>query len=124
MRGFSRRAALRAAPALAICALLEVPVMANASDTSSSAYSGKDIAFSLDKGNCLACHVIPGGEEPGNIGPPLIAMKSRYSNREIIRKFIWDPDLIKPGTIMPPFGKNMILSESEIDRVVEFIWAL
>lgn len=124
MRGFSRWAAKYAVPALAICALMEVPVGANASDEFNSGYSGRDIAFRLDKGNCLACHVIPGGEAPGNIGPPLIAMKSRYSSRELIRKLIWDPELIKPGITMPPFGKNQILSESEIERLVDFIWAL
>ena len=39
---------------------------------------GKKIAFNKKKGNCLACHLIPGGDQPGNIAPPLIAMKGRF----------------------------------------------
>ena len=41
--------------------------VANASDIE----QGKKVAFDRKKGNCLACHMIAGGELPGNIGPPL-----------------------------------------------------
>jgi sulfur-oxidizing protein SoxX len=76
------------------------------------------------KGNCLACHMIQGGNLPGNIAPPLIAMKGRYPNKAELRKQIWDPSMKNPETSMPPFGKHEILTKQELDKLVEFIWSL
>jgi len=91
---------------------------------SSTIEEGKELAFNRMKGNCLACHMIPGGNLPGNIAPPLIAMKGRYPNKADLRKQIWDPTVKNPETSMPPFGKHDILSKQELDKVVEFIWSL
>ena len=85
---------------------------------------GKKVAFDRKKGNCLACHMIPGGSLPGNIGPPLIAMKARFPNKADLRAQIWDATEKNPNTIMPPFGKHRILSEKEVDLVTEFIHSL
>ncbi|WJW76187.1 sulfur oxidation c-type cytochrome SoxX [Thiohalobacter sp. IOR34] len=85
---------------------------------------GKEIAFNRKKGNCLACHQIAGGKLPGNIGPPLVAMQARFPDKAKLRAQIWDPTKRNPNTIMPPFGRHKILSESEIDKVVEFIHSL
>ena len=86
--------------------------------------AGREIAFDRRKGNCLACHQIAGGEEPGNIGPPLVAMKSRYSDREKLRSQMWDPTVANPESAMPPFGKHRILSEDDFEKVVDFVWTL
>jgi sulfur-oxidizing protein SoxX len=91
---------------------------------SSAIAEGKEIAFDRKKGNCLACHMIPGGNLPGNIAPPLIAMQSRYPNKADLRKQIWDPTVKNPETSMPPFGKYEILTQQELDKLVEFIWSL
>jgi len=85
---------------------------------------GKSIAFDRKKGNCLACHAIEGGKLAGNIGPPLVAMKARYPDKAKLRAQIWDATKANPNTIMPPFGRHKILSESEIDKIVEFIYSL
>ena len=85
---------------------------------------GKKTAFDRKKGNCLACHVIAGGSLPGNIGPPLIAMKGRFPDKADLRAQIWDSTVANPNTIMPPFGKHRILSEKEVDLVTEFIYSL
>ena len=85
---------------------------------------GKKVAFDRKKGNCLACHMIPGGSLPGNIGPPLVAMKARFPDKADLRAQIWDPTVKNPNTIMPPFGKHQILSEKEVDLVTEFIYSL
>jgi len=89
----------------------------------SAADSGKEVAFQRSKGNCLACHMIPGGESPGTIGPPLVAMQARFPDKAKLRAQIWDPTVANPATAMPPFGRHGILSEEEIDQLVEFIWA-
>jgi len=85
---------------------------------------GKKVAFDRKKGNCLACHMIDDGALPGNIGPPLVAMKARFPDKGALRAQIWDPTVANPNTMMPPFGKHRILSEKEVDLVTEYIYTL
>jgi len=85
---------------------------------------GKALAFDRSKGNCLACHHIEGGELAGNYGPPLLMMKLRFPEREDLRAQIWDASVRMPSTRMPPFGRHRILTEDEIDLVVDFILTL
>jgi L-cysteine S-thiosulfotransferase len=85
---------------------------------------GKQIAFSREKGNCLACHEIENGEFPGNIGPALKALSTRFKNKQQLREQIWDATRYNPQTSMPPFGKNKILSEDEINLLVDYLWGL
>ena len=85
---------------------------------------GKKVAFDRKKGNCLACHMMADGQYPGNIGPPLIAMKARFPNKADLRAQIWDATAKNPNSIMPPFGKHRILTEKEVDLITEFIYSL
>ena len=85
---------------------------------------GKEIAFDPVKGNCLACHQIDDGESPGDLGPPLVAIEARYPDKQVLRKHLWDPMEFNPGTRMPPFGRHRILSEGELDLLVEYIYTL
>ena len=88
--------------------------------------SGKQLALDRVKGNCLACHEMPGVPEatlPGNIGPALVGIAQRY-DRDRLRAQIWDAARGNPRTAMPPFGRNGILTEQEIDRVTDFILTL
>ena len=96
----------------------------NAGDESVIA-QGKKISLDRKKGNCLACHLIPeGGEQPGNIGPPLIAMKTRFPDKAVLKAQISDARTKNPNTIMPPFGAHGILTEDELDKVTEYIQSL
>lgn len=85
---------------------------------------GKEIAFDPTKGNCLACHQIEDGESPGDLGPPLVAIKARFPDKKVLRRHLWDPMENNPGTRMPPFGRHRILSEGELDMLVEYIYTL
>jgi sulfur-oxidizing protein SoxX len=76
------------------------------------------------KGNCIACHSIPGGESPGAIGPALVAMQTRYPTKEALAAQIWDPTVKNPEAVMPPFGRHEILTNQEFADVVEFVWSL
>lgn len=86
--------------------------------------AGKAIAMDRSRGNCIACHMIPGGEAPGAIGPALIAMQTRYPSKHAIAVQVWDPTVKNPDVVMPPFGKHGILSEQEFIDVIEYVWSL
>jgi sulfur-oxidizing protein SoxX len=85
---------------------------------------GKALAFERSKGNCLACHLIEGGELTGNYGPPLLMMKARFPDRSVLRAQIWDAGVRMSSTRMPPYGRHRILTEEEIDLVVDYILTL
>ncbi|MDO3722189.1 sulfur oxidation c-type cytochrome SoxX [Marinobacter sp. chi1] len=85
---------------------------------------GKELAFSRKDGNCLACHKIDDGKLTGTVGPALSDMKSRYPDREILFKRIWDETQFNPVTVMPPFGRNMILNEEQINRIIDYLYTL
>lgn len=85
---------------------------------------GKKLAFDRKKGNCLACHMIVGGNLPGTIGPPLIAMKQRFPDKAKLREQIADARTINPDTIMIPFGAHGVMTDEEIDKVTDYIYSL
>jgi len=103
---------------LAGAALLPV---AEASDVTAN---GKQLAFDRSKGNCLACHAIADGELPGTIAPPLINMRERYPNAADLRAQIADASVRNPRTTMPPFARHRILTDDEIDAIVEYLYTL
>ena len=88
-----------------------------------SAAEGERLAFDRGKGNCLTCHVIKGGDLPGTVGPELTGLKAKYSRDELIA-IVTDETKRNPLTVMPPFGRNRILSEQEISAVVDFLQTL
>jgi len=90
----------------------------------SAAAEGRKIAFDRGKGNCLTCHVIKGGDLPGSIAPELVDIKSKYPNRADLVAILTDETLRNPLTVMPPFGRNRILTEQEINAVVDFLQTL
>ena len=96
----------------------------NAAQAQSAADEGRKLAFDRSKGNCLTCHVIKGGNLPGTIGPELIDIKSKYPNRADLVAIITDETLRNPLTVMPPFGRNRILTPREIEAVVDFLQTL
>ena len=85
---------------------------------------GKKIAFDRKKGNCLACHAMDDGDMPGNIGPPLVVMKARFPDRAVLKAQIWDATAKNSISIMPPFGKHHILSDNEIEKIINYLYTL
>jgi len=97
---------------------------ADEADAADRIEKGRELAFTRSKGNCLACHIIEGGELAGNYGPPLLLMKVRFPDRAVLRAQIWDASERDASTRMPPFGRHRILTEEEIDLVVDFVLTL
>lgn len=104
---------------LAIAAGLASPARAQSAVT-----EGQKLAFDRGKGNCLTCHVIKGGDLPGTIGPELKDIKSKYPDRNELVAIIFDETKRNPQTMMPPFGRNRILTEQEISAIVDFLQTL
>jgi sulfur-oxidizing protein SoxX len=90
----------------------------------SAAAEGQKIAFDRSKGNCLTCHDIKGGNLPGSIGPKLDNIKAKYPDRNDLVAILTDETKRNPQTVMPPFGRNRILTEREINAVVDFLQTL
>ena len=115
----------RLATAWLLCLVLASAGPLNAgSEPESRVEQGRQLAMARNKGNCLACHAFDDGQLPGTIGPPLVQMKLRFPDKATLRAQIWDPTARNPDTLMPPYGKHGILSEREIDLVVEYIHSL
>lgn len=84
---------------------------------------GGCIAINRTKGNCMGCHPIAGIAH-GNIAPPLVSMQERFPDKAKLRDQIWDSNKANPHSVMPPFGRNQILTPDEVDKVVEFVLSL
>lgn len=100
---------------------------APASGSPESVEKGRWLAHEVSKGNCLACHQMPG--DPGasslaNIGPPLLAMAQRFPDRARLREQIRDARRFNPETVMPPFGTHRILTSEEIEFVLDYLYTL
>lgn len=119
-----RRAFRTVSTALSVLALTGVLGFTATAIAGDTIKEGKKLAFDKKKGNCLACHLIIGGTQPGNIAPPLVGMKGRFPDKAVLRAQIADPRVANPDSVMPPFGPHGIFTDKEIDAVVEYIHSL
>jgi sulfur-oxidizing protein SoxX len=99
------------AAALAAAALVSGPAPAAPTDTQK-----------LVAANCEQCHQIKGLSNFGNIGPSLLDLKSRYPDRKDVAAIVADETRRNPQTVMPPFGRNLILTDEEIDTIVDYLY--
>ncbi|MCP4621814.1 MAG: sulfur oxidation c-type cytochrome SoxX [Bradyrhizobium sp.] len=104
-------------------ALLVSLTAAASAHAQSAVDEGRKLAFDRAKGNCLVCHAIKGGDNPGTIGPELSDLKSKYKRDELL-EIVFDETKRNPLTVMPPFGRNRILTDKEISAVVDFLQTL
>jgi sulfur-oxidizing protein SoxX len=109
---------------LALALLIGAAISSGPARAQSGAAEGERLAFDRGKGNCLTCHVIKGGDLPGTIGPELKDIKSKYPDRADLVAILNDETKRNPQTVMPPFGRNRILTEQEINAIVDFLQTL
>lgn len=84
--------------------------------------AGKKIVTTKKLGNCEACHAFKGAVEPGNIGPELKDVKAMVPDRKVLYSIIYDEAARNPQTLMPAFGKNLILTPKQINEVIDFLY--
>jgi L-cysteine S-thiosulfotransferase len=111
-------------PALRAAVVALVMMAATQASAQSGPADGQKLAFDRGKGNCLTCHEIRGGDLPGTIGPKLENIKSKYPDRNDLVAILTDETRRNPLTVMPPFGRNRILTEQEISAIVDFLQTL
>lgn len=123
--------ALATMPAASADTLPDEKQCRKAVKTADDVIKGWCAAITRRKGNCLACHgvttkarwpeTLPPG---GNMGPPLVAMKQRFPDKAKLRAQIYDATMANPQSVMPPFGKHNLLTEKEIDLIVEWLQSI
>lgn len=111
-------------PALAWALMISAAIPILTAGAQSGVAEGQRLAFDRGKGNCLSCHEIKGGDLPGTIGPALKDIKSKYPDRNDLIAILTDEPRRNPQTAMPPFGRNRILTEQEINAIVDFLQTL
>jgi cytochrome c oxidase subunit II len=80
------------------------------------------------KNACMNCHTVAGTAATGRFGPDLTHLASRdtiasgpiENTPENLRKWIADPDVMKPGSLMP----SMHLNDHDLDAVTAYLTTL
>jgi L-cysteine S-thiosulfotransferase len=85
---------------------------------------GKAIAMSPKRGNCVACHRLPGDDWPGTVGNSLLQYKKYEYTADRIYQQIYDPRQFNPYSVMPPFGSHNLLGDQEIRDLVAFLQSI
>ena len=91
----------------------------------SKAFEGRKIFEGIA---CINCHTVAGTPANGRFGPDLTHLMSRETiasgaapnTPENIRRWIENPDAIKPGSKMPPMGLN----DKQLDAVTAYLVSL
>jgi cytochrome c oxidase subunit 2 len=83
----------------------------------------------LERAGCTACHTVRGVTETGRIGPDLTHLAARAhiaagilpNTPANLRRWLADPQSIKPGALMPPYDA---LPDEELDALVDLLGSL
>lgn len=85
---------------------------------------GRQLSQRSDKGYCIVCHQMPGEDWPGTVGLNLSSFKQRNYPDEAVYQQLFDPRVINPQSVMPPYGTNKILTEQEIRDLVAYLQSI
>lgn len=89
------------------------------------AENGKKLAADRSRGGgCLACHILPGGALPGNVGPDLSAIGAAGRTDWYLYNHIYDARVFHANSMMPPWGAHGVYSPSEIRDLVAYLKTL
>ena len=102
--------------------LVVAAMLAAAASAAPPAFAAAEDADALLNSHCQQCHEIKGLSDYGNVGPSLIGLKSRYPDRKDVVAIINDETKRNPQTVMPPFGRNLILTKQEVDTIVDYLY--
>jgi sulfur-oxidizing protein SoxX len=86
--------------------------------------AGRALALDRAKGNCLACHTLKGGDAPSSVGRELVDIQRRFPNRADLVEILTDESLRNPLAPMPPLLRNHVLTRSEVEQIIDFLYTL
>lgn len=75
-------------------------------------------------GSCLACHILPNGVLPGNIGLDLSTIGTWERTDKYLFNYIYDARQFNPNSVMPPWGTHQIFTPEEIKDMVAYLKTL
>jgi cytochrome c oxidase subunit 2 len=101
------------------------PAMAPSADSSSDAGYGRKV---FETTSCINCHAVKGTVADGRFGPDLTHLMSRKTlasgaadnTPANLKKWIQNPDSIKPGSLMPA----MRLTEKDLNALTAYLLTL
>lgn len=97
---------------------LDAPIQGNAEN-------GKKLVADRNRGgSCIACHIFPGADLPGNVGPSLATIGAAQRPDEYLFNYIYDPRTMNPYSVMPPWGSHGIFTREEINDIVAYLKTL
>jgi mono/diheme cytochrome c family protein len=103
------------AVALVLSVAWAVPLSAQTIDRASEGWL---IMTDPARGNCIACHALPGQPgQPSNFAPSLDKVGRRL-DPALLEQWVSDARVIKSGTLMPPFGSIEGLNLPNPARVI------
>ena len=66
---------------------------------------GREVFVAREGGHCVLCHVVPGVEVAGNVGPALAGVGSRFTAAQL-RLRVADITRVNPNAAMPAFHRT------------------
>lgn len=99
---------------------------------------GRDVAFGRERGNCIACHVLPGPDarSHGNVGPSLQDVAARLGEAQMRLRLV-DSRRLNPASVMPSYYRvdglarvakayagKPVLTAQEVEDVVAYLMTL
>jgi sulfur-oxidizing protein SoxA len=87
---------------------------------------GRALFLDRSKGPCTGCHLVPGDDvwPAGSVGPDLSKLGDRKLPDAYLYQQLWDPRVVFPKTVMPPWGVQGSLTAEEIVHVVAYLQTL
>ena len=87
---------------------------------------GRKLFQDPQKGNCVACHRLASDDikRAASVGPLLERFREKFPDHATLVKSIAEADSLRPDTIMPPYRRHRILTESEIEAIARYLETL
>src|SRR5438874_2349031 len=88
--------------------------------------TGRALFLNRQKGPCTGCHLVPGADvwPAGGVGPDLSTLGDRKLPDSYLYQQLWDPRVIFPATVMPPWGAQRIFTPEEIVHLAAYLQTL